>query len=277
MIRRLSLVLFMISLMAVGLLQAQTSGGQLCIRAFEDRNGNGQDDTNEPRIQRRLSATLADSNGVIIDSAFMENSLNAAAGTLCFQRLPAGQYTLRVVSAEYDFTTESEFITAITDTGIQTFPVGGQLIVTTAPTVNANGDLELTSAEQENLVTRLIFALIGAAVVIGAMAVVGAIIYLLFVRRPAQPKYATGTYQTVPSTGAYPTVQPPPSTGSMQPVIMPMDSTDALRRPSKPAPVQYEEDDTNRPVTRPGRPSSQEDDFQFTDDDADSVYRPPEE
>ena len=274
MIRRLSLVLFMISLITVGLLQAQTSGGQICIRAFEDRNANAQDDTNEPRIQRRLSATLADNNGVIIDSAFMENSLNAAAGTLCFQRLPAGQYTLRVLSAEYDFTTETEFITAITDTGIQTFPVGGQLIVTAAPTVDTGGDLQLTSAEQENLLTRLIFAAIGAVVVIGAMSVVGAIIYLLFLRRPAQEKYATGTYGTVPATGAYPVVPPPPSTGTMQPVIMPMDSTDAPRRP---APVDYEEDDTNRPVTRPGRPTSDEDDFEFIDDDADSVYRPPEE
>jgi hypothetical protein len=273
MTRRLSLVLLIISLLGAALVQAQTSGGQICIRAFEDRNGNGQDDTNEPRIQRRLSATLADADGIIIDSAFMEDSLNAAAGTLCFQRLAAGQYTLRVVSAEYTFTTETEFITAITDTGIQTFPVGGQLVVIAAPTVDGNGDLQLSSAEQQGLMTRLIFAGIGAAIVIGAMAVVGAILYLLFVRRPARPaKYATGSY---------PAAQAPSSTGSMPPVILPMDvpSTDKPRSPSTPPSVkrvEYEvDDDTNRPTS--GSRRAADDDFQFTEDEADSPYRPPEE
>lgn len=253
--RKLILVWLLISMISGGLLQAQTSGGQICIRAFEDRNGNAQDDTNEPRIQRRLSATLANDIGVIIDSAFMEDSLNSAAGTLCFQRLVAGQYTLRIVSAEYIFTTETEFITAITDTGIQTFSVGGQLIVSSVPIVADNGDLQLSSAEQQNLMTRLIFAAIGGAIVIGAMAVVGAFIYLIFMRRSAQPTRKTGTY---------PTVQSPPSTGSMQPVINPMDSTDVPL--SRPAPVQYEDDDD---TNRPSRPRNHaDDDFEFTDDES---------
>ncbi|MDQ7028085.1 MAG: hypothetical protein Q9P01_07350 [Anaerolineae bacterium] len=259
--RKLIFVWLLISLISGGILQAQTSGGQICIRAFEDRNGNAQDDNNEPRIQRRLSATLANDMGVIIDSAFMEDSLNAAAGTLCFQRLDAGQYTLRVVSAEYTFTTETEFITAITNTGVQTFSVGGQLIVSAIPTVDNSGDLQLTSAEQQNLITRLVFAGIGAAVVIGAMAVVGAFIYLIFMRRPAQPvQYATGTY---------PAIQSPPSTGTMQPVIYPMDATDVPF--SRPAPVQYEDDDTNRP-NRPNNPA--DDTFEFTDDDTNRPNRP---
>jgi uncharacterized membrane protein YedE/YeeE len=270
MTRKLSLVLFFISLLGNAIGQAQTSGGQLCIRAFEDRNGNAQDDTNEPRIQRRLSATLADANGVIVNSALMEDSLNAAAGTLCFQRLAAGQYTMRVVSAEYTFTTETEFITAITDTGIQTFPVGGQLVVVAAPPTASSGNLQLTSAERQSLVRRMIFAGIGAAIVIGAMVVVGAVLYLLFLRRPAQPaKYATGTY---------PAVEAARSTGSMRPVLLPVDATDTPRSPRTPPAVQrveYEDDDTNRPQTTPRRPA--DDDFQFSDDDPDAAYRPPQE
>ncbi len=119
--------------------------------------------------------------------------------------------------------------------------------------------------------TRLIFAGIGAAIVIGAMAVVGAVLYLLFVRRPARPaKYATGSY---------PAAQSPSSTGSMPPVILPMDSTDAPRSPSTPPSVkrvQYEvDDDTNRPTS--GSTRAADDDFQFTEDEADSPFRPPEE
>lgn len=276
MTRRLILVLLCLVLFGTSMVSAQTStGGQICIRAYEDRNGNEQDDSGEPRITRGLSATLANVDGVIINSAQMEESLNASSGTLCFQRLAAGQYTVRIASADYSFNPPTEFITAITETGIQTFEVGGQLIVSPLPVVDSGGDLQLSTAEQQGLFTRVTFAAIGAGVVLGAMALVGALIYLLVMRRPtAQVKYATGSY---------PAVQTPPSTGRMEPILSPMaeDSTDAprtaLSRPTQPhrEPVDYEAaDDTDHPVKRP---TAADDDFHFTDDDPDAAYKPPQE
>ena len=258
MTRGLILVLILAGLLFAGITSAQTGGGQLCIRAFEDRNGNGQDDGGEPRITKGLSATLANADGVVIASTVMEDSLNAATGTLCFQRLAAGQYAVGVASADYAATTETEFITAIPAAGLQIFEFGGQPIVSELP---LSGDAGLNPDAQRTLILRLVFGVIGAAIVVGAMALVGVLIYALFLRAKPASAYATATHSIVP-----------PGTGGMEPVIMP-DDTD------KSAPLVFDDEDTDR--SRPITPVDEgAEEFQFTEEDngdPDRPFKPPEE
>jgi len=210
--------LFITVLLAVvfaSITAAQSSSGQVCIRAFEDRNGNGISDANEPPITRGISVTLGDASGVIIDTAIMENSPTASSGTLCFQRLPEGQYTLRVSSANYQATGASEFVTVANASGVvDVLPYGAQVIPeeslpATTPALSQEDRL------QANLV-RMVFAGLSAILIMGAMVVVGALIYFFVLRKRSQP--VTGVYQPVPETGQTNAV---PATGQYQPVETP--------------------------------------------------------
>ncbi len=236
---------------------AQTGGGQVCVRAFEDRNANGLQDANEPRITRGINVTLADEQNIIVASGLMEESPTAASGTYCFQRLEPGQYRLRVRSADYSATTPTEFLTALSGTDVQVFEYGGQLIpAEEAPVTGTEPDFTLSEAEQRGLLTRLVLSGGGALLVMAAMSVVGAIIYFLFARRsPAQVPYSTGTMPQVgvpPSTGAMPPVAGGPGYGAVTP---------ATNRPQMPM-----DDGTDIPQRPPsGETPPVEDDFDFDD------------
>lgn len=224
---RTSMVMFIVLGWLVSLGAAQTGSGQLCLRAYEDRNGNATRDPGEPPITRGISVALLDVNRVILDSQLMDDSPNATTGTLCFQRLAAGQYSLRVLSADYGATTPTDFIAAVSDNGSpQVFDYGGQIILSAlpAPPQTNAGDFALTPAEQQGLVNRLVLAAIGALFVMGVMTVLGAVIYVLFFRqrRDAQPPRST--------TEAYQPLRP--ATGSVAPVAADPFSFDPTRPPA---------------------------------------------
>lgn len=264
---------------------AQSSSGQLCIRAFEDRNANGSQDANEPPIVRGVSATLSNATGLIVDSALMENSSTASSGTLCFQRLEAGQYTMRVSSADYTPTTPSDFTAAVSDSGIpQVLSYGGQFIPVEMP-IN-EGEISQEDRLQSSLI-RSVFAGLGALLIMGAMTVLGALIYF-FVLRNRQSPTATGVYQavpptgqyaTVPDTGQYPAVANTPRTG-VAPISDDTDMPDVLTVEDTYDMYSDDDDnDTNRPVERFNNDpydDVSDDDFEF-DDDEDSAYKPPSE
>ncbi len=237
---------------------AQTSGGQVCVLAFEDRNGDGEPAANEPRITRGISITLADEQGIIIASGLMEDSPTSASGNYCFQRLEAGQYRLRIASADYTPTTPTEFLTAVTGTDVQVFEYGGQLIPvsTTTTTTSGETDLTLSEAEQRSLLTRLLISGGGALLVMAAMGVIGAILYFVFGRRSPAPAaaYSTGSMPPV-STGAMPPVGGSLGYGAPPP---------ATNRPQAPA-----ADGTDIPQRPPARPDAPDDDFAFDDFDND--------
>ncbi|GAB5494437.1 MAG: hypothetical protein Phog2KO_46520 [Phototrophicaceae bacterium] len=278
------LITMLFSLLIASMSSAQSSSGQLCIRAFEDRNANGSQDANEPPIIRGISATLSNATGIIVDTALMESSSTASSGTLCFQGLEAGQYTIRVSSADYNASTPSDFTAAVSDSGIpQVLSYGGQFIPVEAPVVEQGVSQE---ERLQGTLVRSIFAGLGALVIMGAMTVVGALIYF-FVLRNRQAPPPTGVYQPVPQTGAYPAV-PTTSTGQ-HPVVntpsraMPAVSVDATPTPT-PAPTNsYDmysddgEEDTNHPSQRFNTDpynDAPDDDFRFNDDE-DSIYKPP--
>lgn len=220
MIRLRHLIFALLLLLTTTMVSAQTGQGQLCLRAFEDRNANGIQDPGEPLITRGISAELQDSAGVTIRSALMDDSPQAAQGVLCFQQLAPGQYSLVVVSADYNATTAQAFIAQVTDSSIpQVFAYGGQLVTIAAPL--PTDDTVLTAAEQRALIERLFFAGLGAALVVGGMIVLGVIIYAIFIRprirRAAVAAPATGAYPSArATTGSMPAVRP--DTGSSRPI-----------------------------------------------------------
>src|SRR5262245_7793624 len=111
--RRVLLILT-IALALSSAAMAQT-GGQFCLRAYEDRNGNSQFDSGEPFITRGVSADLLNGENVVVASALMDDSPNAAQGVICFQFLTPGQYSLTVTSADFTATTPDTFTASIGD------------------------------------------------------------------------------------------------------------------------------------------------------------------
>ncbi|HEX2905653.1 MAG TPA: SdrD B-like domain-containing protein [Phototrophicaceae bacterium] len=186
-------------LFLVGLsnLAAAQSGGQLCVRSFEDRNGNGRVDGGEPLLTRGVGVNLLDTTGVTIASSLLDTSPTAAQGVVCFQFLPAGQYSVVITSADYTATTPDTITTSITDGGPPTVvEFGAKSVIIPTPAVTP-------AAEGVNQ-TALIFALIGGVVVVVLMAFLGLIVYWFAFgrRRAAQMDYrrTTGSIPTVRDT-----------------------------------------------------------------------------
>lgn len=202
--KRVSL-LIIICLMAITQLFAQEGNGQICIYAFEDRNGNGTEDPGEPPLTHSIGASLADVNNIIVQSILLDDDPRAVSGTMCFQNLTPGQYTVTVTSADINATTETTFITSVTETSIpERLNYGGQSIVTELPTA----DTSLTpEAHQRASLEKLFWSTLGAIFVISGMFVLGTIIAFLFFRPRRQPPVP---YQT-PMYGQ-------PGTDAMRPV-----------------------------------------------------------
>ncbi|MGB7337326.1 MAG: SdrD B-like domain-containing protein [Phototrophicaceae bacterium] len=286
MIRKLFFAVIVAVLLA-SVATAQTSSGQLCVRAFEDRNGNGTQDPNEPPIVRGISATLAVESGLIVDTGLMEASSSASSGTLCFQRLAAGQYRIRVASADYLATTPNDFTAAVSDSGVpQVLSYGGQFIPVNAVTVD---DTPSQDERLQSTLAKSVVGGLGALIVMGAMTVIGALIYFFALRNRQAPR--TGAYRPVPQTGQYPVA---PSTGQYAAVPQntpPTGSHPALMDDTDMPPVTTvadtydmysdDDDDTNKPesaqrVNHDPYVEAPDDDFSFDDED-DSLYRPPSE
>lgn len=198
--------------------------GQICVRSFEDRNGNGTQDPGEPNLTRGVTADLQDGDGVIVASQLLENSPRASQGLLCFQNLEPGQYTVNVAAADYMPTGASTYGTSISASTIpDVFEFGAQLIVADAPADEVADEDTITPEEQRTVLQRVLLAGIGAAFVIGVMVILGSIIFFLRFRnklsRPARPAPVTGTTPPVRT----------PTTGSMRRV------TDSQSMPQVPA------------------------------------------
>lgn len=167
-------VWWMITLLAalsVPPLSAQ-GGGQFCVRAFMDRNGNAIPDTGEPPLTYGLGVQLQDGRGVVIASALMDNSPTASQGVICFDQLAAGQYTLSVTSAEYNPTTPADMTVNILADGLpEVFDYGARLVYdplqlpTPIPTQSETADTErLLVALGGGLITSLLVTLIGVLI-----------------------------------------------------------------------------------------------------------------
>lgn len=215
---RRNLITAALALLALaGPVSAQT-GGQFCVRAYEDRNANQALDPGEPFLTRDVAAALMDAGGIVIASALMDDSPTAAQGVICFQFLPAGQYTMQITSASYVPTTPDTVTAAI---GAGTLPTvveyGARRADALAPAAAQQPAAAFTLPDSGPV--RVGLALLGALLVMAVLAALGALIYLLVVRpRPAAP--AAAPARRAPTTGS----------GSMPPVTAVSDAylADAL-------------------------------------------------
>jgi hypothetical protein len=196
--RPASLVLVVVLLLLSASNVFGQSGGQFCVRAFEDRNNNQARDAGEPLLTRGVAVNLLNAEGVTIASGLLESSPTAAQGTLCFQFLPAGQYTVVVTSVELTATGAGDFSAVVSETGQPVlFEYGAQRPAAVAPTATAP-----TTAVEPDL-ARIGISAGGALLAMLGMLGLGAVIYGLFVRRPSG-RDARGrlTSQRIPAVSA---------------------------------------------------------------------------
>lgn len=195
MIRRLMFAL--IFLMGISGTTAAQSGGQLCVRSFEDRNGSGTLDAGEPLLTRGVGVNLLDSSGVTIASSLLDTSPTAAQGVVCFQFLPAGQYSVVMTSADYTATTPDTITTTISDGGLPTVVEFGARLAT-APTPAA-----APAVAQALDTTRVLVSGVATLLAVGVMVFLGMIVYwFAFGRRPpADARVTTGSMRAVRDTG----------------------------------------------------------------------------
>jgi len=242
------------SALAVGLwlstagVQAQDSA-QICVRLYEDRGERGVLDAGDPFITRDVGVNLANADGVIIQTALIDDAPQGSSGRVCFARLPAGQYTVSVVSAAYEPTTESVYVTSVGGSAVPlVFDVGMQrLMIELPPPTLAFG---LSPAKVRFAVERVFFAGVGAMVVVAIMAALGVILYALLLRPKPQPipprsPYAPPIPPLRPDTGPIRPITPAPMrpiTGSLPPVPPPTRTPDINATPPVDAPPQRPSD-----------------------------------
>jgi hypothetical protein len=193
--------MLIITLIVSGAAMAQT-GGQFCLRAYEDRNGNSEFDSGEPFITRGVSANLLNAENIIVASALMDDSPNAAQGVICFQFLTPGQYSLTVTSADFTATTPDTFTASIGEGTLPTVvEFGAQRMAVEPVTTPTNRDI--VPADQRDMLQRIVLSGLGSLLVVAGMIVLGVFIYLVAFRNRAAAPVAERT----PITGSIPTVK----------------------------------------------------------------------
>jgi len=202
--RRIILVIVGWLLLVMPLL-AQASG-QFCVRGFEDRNANGQIDAGEPVLTRGMGANLLNAQGIVIQTALIDNSPTSAQGVICFQNLPNGQYTMEITSAEYTPTTLDNLTVNITDdpaTLTTVFEYGGQRVA--SPIIVAEETTE-SGELSDAMIERIAVSLLGAMVAMAGAALIGMIYFVVIAR--GRHRRAAAYYDQRRTTGSMRPVQP---------------------------------------------------------------------
>jgi len=154
---------------------AQGDGGQFWLRAFEDRDGDAMRDAGEPLITRGISVELIDGGGMVIASALLDQSPNSTQGLVGFQYLPPGQYTMVAISADLTPTTPTQFTVLIESGALPTVVEFGGQRLSAAPPSALETAAQVDAGRSE--IVRVAAAGLGALVTIGAMTVLGLIVY----------------------------------------------------------------------------------------------------
>lgn len=235
---------------------AQQGEGQICIRAFEDRNSSGVFDANEPPITQGVGVNLMGATGVTIDSKLLADSPTAAQGVVCFQQLLIGDYTVVVTSADYAAVTPTSFNASVIPGSVPIrFDFGATLIGGDTSTTTASNPAT-EQATQNQTMQGILFGVIGAAVVMGIMVIAGMFIYFAVFRsrmNRIMAMQSTGSFR--PVTGPMPAYNPgtdsmpayrstPPTTGSTPAVQA--NNPLLSRDPNEGSPPLFSEEDTDQ-------------------------------
>ncbi|MBL8133042.1 MAG: hypothetical protein JNL42_14370 [Anaerolineae bacterium] len=186
---------------------AQEGSGQLWVRAFVDRDGDGVRDPNEPLLTEGVAVELI-REGVVIDSARLTaDSPYTSQGLVGFQRLEPGEYTVRITAGALTPTTPDSVTVQVSGSGLP--PVvefGGQ--PPAEPAAAGEQDGILAFAPQDPEVMHLVVSALGALIVAGLVAGFGFLIYLLVLA----PRYRAALAQAkraATTTGSMRAVTPP--------------------------------------------------------------------
>lgn len=185
---------------------AQAGGdGQFCVRAYEDRNANGQRD-GEPFLNGGLSANLLDSDDIIIASAILDDSPTANQGIICFEGLSPAQYTVIVASAEFRATTPDTLTANVQNGDIPAvLEFGAQRVSSTVAVVDVGVVDGLT---REQALERMLMAVLGGLVAALVMLVLGLFVFLIAFRGRRQAAMdQDDTYYRRPPTSENPQVR----------------------------------------------------------------------
>ncbi|MCY3831906.1 MAG: hypothetical protein OXG85_02745 [Chloroflexi bacterium] len=176
--------------------------GQICVLTFDDRDGNGSRDADERSITHGIGASLLNADGVTIAAALLDDSPFAANGLMCFDQLRAGEYRLRVTSAEFIGTAASTFAASV-NPGDAPARIEFGVRPLLADDGSSAGALALDAAA----VAALANAILVGALVFVVMSVIGLLIYILVFRRRRKRARA------MTASPAHQSTQNPPTSG----------------------------------------------------------------
>ena len=217
---------------------------EFCVQAFEDRNGNGVQDTGEPFITRGISAQLSNADGIITQTALIDTSPTAGRGLICFVSPPA-QYTLTITSADFVATTATNMTVTLSAGQNLLLEYGGQRMQAN-PIASTQSDMADAESEDQRI-ERAVVAGVGASVTMCLTLFIGFVLYMIFLRgRGRQQQQAYGYY---PDTGQF---RPPTGTGQMPPV--PHDTGQFHPPPTDTGTYQQTDSSSFRPPTEPRPP-----------------------
>ena len=141
---------------------AQQGGGQICVQAFEDKNGNGRRDEADEPLLTGVGFTLSSETGRIGTYTTDGNS-----EPYCFGNLPAGQYTVqaRQSAKKGEPTTPGQWVIPLANNAEYSVAYGVQLDGTSAegapggassrPAASASGSMSVLG--------RIVLGLLGIA------------------------------------------------------------------------------------------------------------------
>lgn len=239
-------IILLIVLYSAGLAAAQSTG-QVYVQTFEDRNGNGMRDAGEPQLTGGIAVNLLNADGIVVASALLDDSPNAARGLVGFQQMRPGDYSIEINSAQYTATTPTTFNITVNDSGVpEVLLFGAQPALAAADATPADAaaqglpseilGLDMSGVDPQMM--QIAAASIGTVTTLCGMIVLGFVLYLLTLHRAmnralkADARSTTMGMRAVSttSTGTFPTVQKKTSTGQQKPV---KGSTGQFKPPSQ--------------------------------------------
>lgn len=176
------LIFLCLSLALVGTSTSQDTG-QICVMSYEDRNGNGKFDDNEPPVTQGIGVNLQSALGITVATKLLEASTYTVPGLVCLGDLPRGEYQVLLTSAQYRATTDVAF-SAVVAPG--SAPVRLDFGVTPLPVARAEDAEAQTSQltdEQLQGLRSIGLGLIASMLISLVMLLIGWLIYMLVFRR----------------------------------------------------------------------------------------------
>ncbi len=155
---------------------AQQSGGQICVQAFEDKDGNGMRNEADEPLLSGIGFTLSNETGRLASY-----TTDGVSEPYCFGNLAAGQYTIQARSSgkKGEATTPGQWVIPLANNAQYDVAYGWQLDDGAAQTASQAGGAGQSSVSP---LGRIALGLLGIAI-LGAA---GFLAYQLFLRLRSQ-------------------------------------------------------------------------------------------